>query len=1070
MERQQTFFQLKAASVEVLQATASLPQRPSARSDLTKALTALSSTLQTVTAIPGALDARLAEYVFVPISQVLRISRTVPVRALELCLECISILLKAGWGGALAPELSGQLLILFTFMAKPSSAENGIAGSSEELQTLALKCIGELFTEVSRTTPGKQQLTATANIPALGEAVLVILDSVTGSNSNPVKLQAVTTMSSLITAIDDKDALASFLPRIVSSLTKVLTPSSSNRASFRVLERGLVSLSALFTRLISDRETKDLPKTGPQSSQDTSKVVRSSSWLQATASQIKIALANILKLRNHNKSEVRQALLGLCLTVIQECRTSLADCVSMVIETMVTLAGRGESSDTVEKDLKIMLSTDDKLSDLLRESLHGWIISLPRLMQSKDDAGRRQIIHQISVTLRLLADNNVMVNDLLAVSLRDGVSAVLTDAKGTSIVETASNATVDSGLVLSRATSASFEPLRLRLKGQEEMMKEFKLLLGELARSDTAVTVTEDLVNGLDVGSEESRLASFWLSVNLLRDTMAANPPLGEFIDIGASHPQEELLDNLYSHSLTILNERDAATASHWHFPALAFEVLALQATKYKTEFRAELSETLYPILHHLGSANPGLRSHAITCLNIIAESCDYSSASELVIANVDYIVNAVGLRLSYGDVSPQAPQVLLMMMRLCGPSLLPYLDDLVGSIFGALERYHGYPKLVELLFAVLKGMAEEGVKAPQLAITDSSDQPSDIKKQDDETIILEFFAKIRKLEADFLATKEDIEELPAGSFPQKPWKELTEEEFKQQTTLPGDQDPPPTDEKPPEDPPPPAPRTFDILLKISDLTQHYLTSSSPALRTSLLSLLHTTIPALARHENSFLPLINTLWPVLLPRLEDPEAYIVANALDIVGLMCTHAGNFMKTRIESAWELLKSIYKRTITKKDTSKPQTSTRKPTRLIDLSNITQSKSGTSIHTSTGRITTSSPSNDTFLSRPELYVNAPTRMIWDALVRLLCAISQHVHIQDVLFDDVLDMLDPVLEKPEVKKAMESRNADAVWLRLYKKSKRAAEQKEMQWELPVELGGPVKMPQCAKDLGFVEL
>jgi hypothetical protein len=37
-----------------------------------------------------------------------------------------------------------------------------------------------------------------------------------------------------------------------------------------------------------------------------------------------------------------------------------------------------------------------------------------------------------------------------------------------------------------------------------------------------------------------------------------------------------------------------------------------------------------------------------------------------------------------------------------------------------------------------------------------------------------------------------------------------------------------------------------------------------------------------------------------------------------------------------------------------------------------------------------------------------------------------------------MLRMLDPVLEKEEVKRAMETCNADAVWLRLYKKGNAA--------------------------------
>lgn len=1006
--------QLKQPCIELLHVTATLAQRSNQRKDLVDALTKLLNALQAVSSKPDAVDSRLAEYVFVPISQVLRISRTVPVRALELCLQCISVLLRTGWGSSLAPELSGQLLILFTFMAKPSSKENGVAGSSEELQTLALKCIAELFAQSSKSIQGKQQLTATANIPALGESILVSLDCLPDSNSNNVRLQAVTATSELVLAVDDLDALASFLPRIVSSLTKVLTPSSSNRATFRVLERSLNVMSVLFLRLLGDQATKNLPKSSPKSSKEGNGTVRSVSWLQATASQIKIALGNVLKLRNHDKPEVTQGLIRLCTTVLQECRESLAECIAMVVETMVILAGRRDGNDANERELKMMISTDSKLSDVLKESLHGWIVSLPRLMQSKDDAGRRQVIHQISTTLRLFDDGQVLVDDLLADNLRDGVSAVFNDSKNVdSIVDATSPVLLDKQLIPGTTTSTSFAPLQFRLKGQDDMVKEFRLLLSGLAKTSSAVNITQELVNALDFATPESRIATFWISVNLLRDSLQINPSLDDFVDFGGSNPQEELLDDLYSHALTILSPQDTTSSPHWHSQALALEVFAMQAARYKTEFRAELTETLYPVLHCLGSSNPGLRNHAITCLNIFAESCGYGSASELVISNVDYIVNAVGLRLSYGDVSPQAPQVLLMMMRLCGPSLLPYLDDLVGSIFGALERYHGYPSLVELLFSVLKGVAEEGIKTPQLAITSSASQsPS-------EPPVSDITSQIKALEKRTREQARDLSSLPRGAFPQQPWKDLDPETLKD---ISAPENAPPDDQEPSEpekeDPPPPAPLTYSLLLKISDLTKHYLTSSSASLRTSLLSLLRTTIPALARHENSFLPLINTLWPTLLPRLEDGEAYVVASALDVVGLLCEHAGGFMRSRIDSAWPILKKLHART-RRNTLASAHGQKMKSMKREDLSRIAGNKD----HTVPSANETSTT----------VYIDAPTRIIWDALERLLCTISAHIHIPSEAFDDVLDMLSPVLATPHVKAALDKRNADAVWLRLYK-------------------------------------
>jgi hypothetical protein len=358
------------------------------------------------------------------------------------------------------------------------------------------------------------------------------------------------------------------------------------------------------------------------------------------------------------------------------------------------------------------------------------------------------------------------------------------------------------------------------------------------------------------------------------------------------------------------------------------------------------------------------------------------------------------------------------MMMKLCGPSLLPYLDDLVDSIFNALERYHGYPKLAELLFSVLKSMTEEGVKAPQLALT-SGDEQKEHEHPKRTVTMNDVVEAIQKSNADMRKREKEEQQAPKEAFPQKAWKVERNSEYTNPDDPGEDDDHPPPLQT--EERPPPAPRTFTILLKISELTQHYLTTSSPTLRNSLLSLLRTTIPALAKHENSFLPLINTLWPVLLPRLQDPEAFVVSNAVDIVALMCEHARDFMRTRVEDAWDVIRKVYKRTKQHDDRSRSGDSKFTSLKI------------TGIETGMTRLSMESQPSSNF-SRPELYVDAPTRMIWNSLVGLLCAIARNVTIRDERFEETLDMLDPVLARSDVREALEYSNADAVWLRLYKK------------------------------------
>lgn len=696
--------QLRTNCVDLIQIISSQAERPNAKKDVVQALSKLLQTLQKVAETPDLIDEKLAEFVFVPISQVLRISQKVPVRALELSLQCISILLKTGWKSNLSPELSMQLLILFTFLANPSSAENGIPATSEDLQAFAFQCMAELLAEVTRNEQGRKLLTQTSNIPTIGKAVLVMVDGLVDAPSNDVKIQATAAIRAFSEGTDDRDALASFLPRIVSSLTKVLTPSSANRVGFRVLEGGLNLLSLLFAKILSDRETENLPSQTTQEGKDMAeKVLRTTSWLQATSSQIKVALANILKLRAHDKREVRQALLQLCLEIIQGCKKSLADSISMAVETLVSLAGRSEDQDRIESEMKLLMSTDVQLAGLLRESLHGWVISLPRLMQSKHDSGRRQVIQQVSIALRLLANADVdltMVNDLLAENLRDSLSTIFTDDQGTHrLIDAPSDTNIETSLVRGVDRSVVFQPLRLRLKSQDDMLREFKILIMEISRSKSASSIAQDLVISIGSGHNETQIATFWLSVNLVKDMMQHDAAINDFLDFGITDTQTQLLDELYSLSLTYLTRTGSEAEPDWRSQALSLEVLALQASKHKEDFRGELIEALYPVLHLLGSPIPSLRARAITCLNVMADSCGYESATDLVISNVDYVVNAIGLKLNYHEVSPQGPQVLLMIMRLCGPSLLPYLDDLVGSMFSALERYHGYPKLVELLF-----------------------------------------------------------------------------------------------------------------------------------------------------------------------------------------------------------------------------------------------------------------------------------------------------------------------------------------------------------------------------------
>ncbi|KAF2100776.1 ARM repeat-containing protein, partial [Rhizodiscina lignyota] len=988
--------------------------------------------LQTLKAIrrsnDAALNDKLADYVFFPLSHVLRQHQKLPGRVLESCLECVSILLKTAWSSHIEPKLGVQLLILLTILVDPDAKEDVKAKRTEEFQTVVFDCFADILRSLSQTKDGRAALLSTSNVPYLGKAVFELLDGLSNGPSQVIQLAALSAVQAFIDAVDDREALStSFLPGIVSAFQKILIPSTSSPRSYRILVGCLDSLTSLLVRVLGDEVTQDLaaaskdtePEGRPNGKLDTP-------WLTATASQIRMVLATVVKLRSHTRVEVREGLLRLCVSLISHCRKSLGESMPFLIETAITLESTKDASGS-STELETLLRMDSGLADLLQTTLYNWVVSLPRFMQSPDESKKQNLIEQIATAFKLLSDlglDTSMVDRTLASHLRDSVVSTLQTLKSEKVQESTAIATtphlVDSLLPQSRVTE--FNALTLGPRASEATTKTLTDFIGQLSGYDSSLPIAKQLVASIYQNDGVPQLASFWTSLQFVRSGLTQRSDTKDFLSIQSSAQEllENLLEELYSFSLELVEPSVFEREHDWRMQALGLETISLKARHLKEDFQNELVEALYPIVHLVGSENAALRQHAMTCLNVVASACGYADAKELIISNVDYLVNAVALKLNTFDISPQAPQVLLMMVKLSGPRLLPYLDDLVESMFAALDSYHGYPKLVETLFGVLLAIAQEGANTEQLAITMTDEQLQSPLRMTVESLAENLRSLKRKREeheSEDLAIREST-----SHHPEQPWNKATEDNEKED----GSPEPETEDEQANDDTAdvenanPPAPRTYSILLKISELTQHYLTSSSPSLRTSLLAMLHTTFPALAKHENSFLPLINTLWPVVVARLDDQETYIVANATETIACMCIYAGNFMRSRITGLWDELKKLARMRAELSGRRKANKTLPKVSRPEDTS-----VKAPSLAIASQRQVVQHRETTT-------YVEAPTRMLRESIINLFIAILDHVEVDDDIFDDMLDILTPFLmARVDVKEALGRRNEDAVWLKL---------------------------------------
>lgn len=1001
------------------------------------------------------LDEKLAAYLFFPLSNILRYQQEFPVRLTELTIKCLRILIQHGWKSKIEPDLSQQLLIFLTYVTGGVPGEARKEVIPEETTIESLQALACLVAVTGSSTAGSKSLVEDKNLPALGHTITVVLDTVARAETVDVQLEALQFVSAVTAAIKQPAILATFLPGIVSSLTKLLSPPPAWKTPRRVLVKGVAVLKSVLVSVLGDiRVTKLLKEIAdPQDEGDAAAngQIFTGPWLKATASQIKIALSSILKLRTHKSDDVQAALERLCVALLDECHQSLSACTSILVETAMVLSVEDGNQSLLQAGLNTSLvdltSIYPELIDVVKTTVYNSVTSLPRIMQSSDEDIKQQAIRNLLKGQRLLSTLGVdssTLNDNMATSLRDSVSTLLSSNATSSVAEMPSTELVlSSGNLAATAQSTEFQPFLMTQSVQKSTRNELLTLISKSGAFAQQATLARGMIEYLRESTGTPQVASYWLAFELVKAGLASSSDLDEFLDFGvtdANESHEEVLQELYTFSVGLLNTTEDSEEVDWRSQSLALEVTAYTASRMKVDFRPELIDVLYPISANLGSAIPQLREHAIIALNSIAASCGYANVADLVIENVDYMLNSVSLRLNTFDISPASTQVLRMMIRLTGPRLIPYLDDVVASIFGALENYHGYHLFVENLFAVLAEVVSQGAQSNQLLLEDNSRQLGDHQKQPRKSVQVEDIVRDldRRLEKRKSLLNEE-EEIETIQHPKKPWKRgIAEDEPLQD----GEEEPGQDVEK--KKPPPTT--TYALLTRITSLTQHYLTSPTPSLRKSLLDLLALVCPALSPDEDSFLPVVNAIWPVLLERLYDQESFVIMAACKALSALCSSAGDFLSSRFETAWsEGLKKWVAKTKGRAMQSTASSSRKTADRIHNVRTLNASSSELVIPIrSADGLETREPmqsvdtinTSRTGITGGGLGEFAQDRQIWEAAQELLVAIVSYVRVDDDIFDDILALFggDGLARNHDARKALEAVNGDAVWLTLYER------------------------------------
>ncbi|KAF4472309.1 hypothetical protein FALBO_781 [Fusarium albosuccineum] len=1036
-ERNEFFQRLKPCCVKISQLAIREAEDPASARELSnltgRVLDILAEQIQRN---PVVLDDKLSEYVFFPLYHIFRQMGRYPMPLVENCIKALTILITHGWKSRISPELVKQILSLLTFIIDGTPGATQKHTVAEETSLEAFRGLTALFTTAGLSPTAASGLSEAETIPALGHSVTVILDGVVDGATPQIQQEALRALQAVYRAIKEPAALASFLPGTISSLAKVL--SLPNRYRGNVLAKCLETVSLVLTSVLADLRTRSiLAKTETEGEDDVQdNKILSPSWLKATAIQVKKALSSIMRLRTHDSAAVRSSLNKLCVTTLDECHKTLENCANILVETAMVLGETEEKASLTQTSLQDLISIYPELGEIVKTTAYNWMSSLSRLMQAADEDAKKDAIRNVLKALELLKSLNIessTLEDSMSTMLRDSVVSLVQASKAQATNENTNVRLIDGGEISQEYKDAQYEPVILPSESQKKIRSEMTSLIAFLGSSSQKTRLASSLLEQVQESDKSvGQVAAFWLCFQVIKGSHQSSADEEMFLNLssldGSSEDIEGVFNELYTTSVQILDRHADMALVDWRLEALALEVTAYMAQRSGESFRPELIDILFPIATFLGSSSPDLQKHAIVTLNSLATSCGYANVSELIINNVDYMVNSVSLRLNTLDISPASINVLTMMIRLAGPKLVPYLDDVIESIFGALDNYHGYPVFVENLFTVLKEVVDQGVRSDMLLLEHQTSSRPDHRKKPPEidgiSSLLDTLVKRKQRVA-----REEDDTYASGGHPTTPWKK----EDKNRGDEEDGANPPPEEEKPPNS------QTYQLLLRVANLTQHYLTSPTPTLRRSLLELLTTASAALAPDEDAFLPLVNSIWPVVIDRLHDPEAYIAIEACRALAGLCAAAGDFLSSRFKTDWadwlrEWCRRAKRQASGLPGRAKPRGEERNIARRQESDD--------------SRILLPLGSGDSLSGKASPQTVAPylggggglgkfasPARVWEATVELLTAMVTFVHVDEDMFDDILDLLSDVLERnSRVREALEAVNGDAVWLSRYER------------------------------------
>lgn len=639
------------------------------------------------------------------------------------------------------------------------------------------------------------------------------------------------------------------MPGIISSIVKILQ--ESYILNSKIIVNGLAVLETLLSLVFRIQHTVGFTSDSLISAPSE----LSMEWSDNTLPKIETALSLIFFHRLHDTISVKIALMSLSRTFLPLVPSKYSSLRTALLETFLFYQ---ISLDTRPESIKCLVSLTicDEQRLILVNKATNLIKTLPNLIKKND----KYLIDLLLGYIMFLKDTSAQIS----------TSKVLSICKC---------ALIDTRIV----SEDSYGNIIYSFQ-HGHIMESIRLFWRLCGRFMNAIQVLESIITTIEVEISSEQV---WTANEIVIGFQCVG--LEDFVsdhkEITAKYTG--ILNRLSSVYMRYLESIEVTSATKIVI-SLCLEGVERISLVLGQDLNDILEDGLLIILQLAGNEDIQISKSARISLSRISDNLGFSSESELIVENFDYLISTIGIRLQVLEKNTRIAQVLYAAVKIVGIKCQPFANNIVEDLMDALDESDTVEgnvciSIARALSAFVEISAEDDDRNNAVKIPLVPNPINELRHY-----ILE--RKRNQLDEDRITKSKSIKEIE-NYFTDK------EKDFK-------------SVEKSPEvaDEPSSLNESQSLTMSILSRMQYFINSDSPQLRKIIIGIVTSAVKSLQNVSTSLHPLIHSIWPMIISRLNDKEFYITIQTLELISELAKYAPTFLTRRvIDDLWPLIQRL-------------------------------------------------------------------------------------------------------------------------------------------------------------------